>query len=141
MKLTLKNGQEAIFRPYNESDFAIIQSLNDKEGWSNLVKKEEDTKAAWQNSNVAFVVVIEDTIVGYVRGLTDKHITLYICELLMKEDYRGFGIGQELLRFVHGLYPNTRMEMLASSSSQTFYAQLGSRSFYGFRKTMEEEKL
>lgn len=34
----------------------------------------------------------EKAIIGYVRGLTDQHITLYICELLIKDGFRGLGI-------------------------------------------------
>jgi ribosomal protein S18 acetylase RimI-like enzyme len=138
VELTLKNGQQIHFRPYQETDFPFIQQLNATEGWNNLVEKEEETKKAWENSNIAFVAVEKEKIIGYVRGLTDEHITLYICELLIDKDYRGFGIGQELLRYVHRLYPTTRMETLASSTSRTFYEQLGYRAFYGFRKTIHE---
>ncbi|MEH7274560.1 GNAT family N-acetyltransferase, partial [Neobacillus vireti] len=126
-------------RKYQESDFNRIQELNEEEGWSNLVEKNEDTKEAWKNSNVSFVVEAEDEgIVGYIRGFTDTRITLYICELLIDKKYRGTGIGRELLRYVHAQYPSTRMELLASSTSHTFYEAQGYRPFYGFRKTFEE---
>jgi predicted GNAT family N-acyltransferase len=77
-------------------------------------------------------------VVGYIRGLTDTRITLYICELLISKENRGLGLGKELLTYVHQLYPKTRIEMLASSTSQTFYKEQGYRAFYGFRKTFEE---
>jgi ribosomal protein S18 acetylase RimI-like enzyme len=79
-----------------------------------------------------------DGIVGYIRGFTDTRITLYICELLIDKNYRGAGIGRELLRYVHAQYPTTRMELLASSTSHTFYEAQGYRPFYGFRKTFNE---
>jgi ribosomal protein S18 acetylase RimI-like enzyme len=126
-------------RQYQETDFNRIQELNHSEGWTNLVEKNEDTKQAWGNSNVSFVVEAEgDGIVGYIRGLTDTRITLYICELLIDKKYRGLGLGSELLQYVHRLYPKTRMEMLASSTSHSFYEGQGYRPFYGFRKTLEE---
>ena len=126
-------------RQYQESDFNRIQELNQEEGWNNLVEKNEDTKEAWKNSNVSLVVEAEgDGIVGYIRGFTDTRITLYICELLIDQKYRGAGIGRELLRYVHAQYPSTRMELLASSTSHTFYESQGYRPFYGFRKTFEE---
>jgi len=126
-------------RQYQEIDFNRIQELNRVEGWSNLVEKTEDTKAAWKNSTVSFVVEAgADGVVGYIRGLTDTVITLYICELLIDKKYRGLGIGKELLQYVHRLYPKTRLEMLASSSSHTYYEGQGYRPFYGFRKTIEE---
>lgn len=126
-------------RQYVESDFNRVQELNREEGWSNLVEKTEDTKEAWNNSTVSFVVEANgDGVIGYIRGLTDTVITLYICELLIDKKYRGLGIGKELLQYVHRLYPKTRIEMLASSSSHTFYEGQGYRPFYGFRKTIEE---
>lgn len=126
-------------RQYKESDFNRIQKLNREEGWSNLVEKHEDTKQAWENSNVSFVVEAEgDGVVGYIRGLTDTRITLYICELLIDKKYRGVGIGKRLIQHIHSLYPHTRIELLASSTSHTFYEGQGYRSFYGFRKTIEE---
>ncbi|KGM44658.1 GNAT family N-acetyltransferase [Neobacillus niacini] len=126
-------------RQYQEDDFTRIQELNQKEGWSNLVEKNEETKEAWKHSNVSLVVEAEDDgIVGYIRGFTDTRITLYICELLIDKNYRGTGIGRELLRYVHAQYPSTRMELLASSTSHTFYEGQGYRPFYGFRKTFEE---
>lgn len=125
-------------RHYQENDFNRIQELNREEGWINLVEKTEDTKGAWKNSNVSFVVEADgDGVVGYIRGLTDTRITLYICELLIDKKYRGLGLGKELLQYVHHLYPKTRIEMLASSSSHTFYEGQGYRPFYGYRKTIE----
>lgn len=109
-----------------------------QEKWSNLVEKAEDTKKAWSNSNVKFVVCIEDKVIGYVRGLTDYNITLYVCELLIDKNYRGLGIGTNLLKFIHEKYPKTRMELLGSSSSHAYYEYLNFRSFYGYRKTIVE---
>ena len=125
-------------RPYQPSDYPFIKELNQLEGWSNLVEKEEDTKKAWNHSNIAYVVTMEEHIVAYVRGMTDQAITLYICEILVSEKLRGQGVGQQLLKFVHTQYPTTRMELLASSTSHTYYEQLGFRPFYGFRKTLSE---
>jgi GNAT superfamily N-acetyltransferase len=126
-------------RQYKESDFNRIQELNREEGWSNLVEKNDDTKQAWENSTVAFVLEAEgDGVVGYIRGLTDTRITLYICELLIDKKYRGLGLGSELLQYVHNVNPKTRIEMLASSTSRSFYEGQGYRPFYGFRKTLEE---
>jgi ribosomal protein S18 acetylase RimI-like enzyme len=136
-----ENKRSIHIRPFQESDFTRIQELNKEEGWSNLVEKNDDTKEAWRNSNVAFVVEAEEEeeeVVGYIRGFTDTRISLYICELLIDKKYRGLGLGKELLQYVHSLYPKTRMEMLASSTSHTFYETQGYRPFYGFRKSFKE---
>ena len=140
MKLTLKNEMSVIIRPYIEDDFNEIHRFNNDEGWTNLVEKNEDAKGAWNNSNVAFIVESDVQVVGYIRGLTDGFISLYVCEVIIHKEYRGMNLGNELLKYVHSLYPKTRMELLASSTSRTFYEVQGFRTFSGFRKTYEEYK-
>ncbi|WP_214788040.1 GNAT family N-acetyltransferase [Exiguobacterium sp. s21] len=125
-------------RPYEERDFEQIQALNETEGWSQLVRQHELTKQAWRQSNVAYVVESEGQAIAYLRGLTDTTVSLYVCELLIATSHRRLGIGERLLSHVHALYPETRLEMLASASSHTYYEKLNFRPFYGYRKTIHE---
>lgn len=126
-------------RTYMESDFDSIQQLNRDEGWSQLVERDALTREAWRQSNVAYVMECEEgKIVAYLRGLTDTTVSLYVCELLVASAYRKRGLGEQLLRHVHTLYPDTRLEMLASQNSHTYYERLRFRPFYGFRKTIHE---
>jgi len=139
MAIELKGNQKAFMRLYEEKDFDKIQDLNKEEGWTNLVENHLNTKEAWKNSNVSYVVETEgQEVVGYIRGFTDTCISLFICELLIDKKYRGLGLGKELLSYVHNIYPNTRVELLANSSSRSFYEGLGFRAFYGFRKSSQE---
>jgi len=138
--IKLKNGLEIQVRKYQEDDFPSIHALNREDQWNNLVAKKEDTISAWNHSNIAYVAMLDDKIIGYIRGMTDQSITMYICELLIDQTYRSLGIGHNLLYYVHRLYPNTRVEMLASSTSHTYYETKGYRAFYGFRKNFTEYK-
>ena len=140
MEICLRDNKKALIRLYEEKDFNKIQQhLNKDEGWTNLVENQSDTKEAWKNSNVAYVVEIDgDGVIGYVRGLTDTRISLFICELLIDKKYRGLGIGKKLIYYLHNLYPTTRIELLANSSSRSFYEELGFRAFNGFRKSRLE---
>ncbi|MCP8970833.1 GNAT family N-acetyltransferase [Ectobacillus ponti] len=129
---------ELEIRSYKESDFMEIRQLTAAEGWHNLAARSEEWQAAWRSSQIALVALAEGELAGYVRGLTDGVVTLYICELLVRPACRGLGAGKALLQRAHALYPETRMEMLASSTSHTYYEARGFRPFYGFRKTMNE---
>jgi GNAT superfamily N-acetyltransferase len=125
--------------PFSEKYFSEIQELNKKEGWNQLVERYEETFNAWKNSNAAYVLIgPNEKIAGYIRCLTDMNVTIYVCEMLIAQEFRGKGSGRKLLKYVHSLYPRTRMEMLASSTSHTFYESQNFRPFYGFRKTYEE---
>lgn len=130
--------EEVLIRPYQDEDFQTINELNKQQGWTNLVEKQLDTKNAWANSTVAVVAVSDGQVIGCLRGLTDGFITLYVCELLVDQTYRKLGVGKELMRHVHNQYPKTRIELLASSTSRSFYETQNYRPFYGFRKTVEE---
>ncbi|WP_114570934.1 GNAT family N-acetyltransferase [Exiguobacterium flavidum] len=134
----MTTANSIVCRPYETFDFNSINALNAAEGWTNLVERSEEVRKAFENSNCCFVALDEDKVVGYVRALTDGEVTLYVCELLIAEAYRGQGIGKELLRVIHAKHPRTRIEMLASSTSRTYYESNGYRPFYGFRKTILE---
>ncbi|MCM3609722.1 GNAT family N-acetyltransferase [Planococcus sp. MERTA32b] len=134
----MQEQQELIIRPYEETDFPAIHQLNEQEGWSNLVAKHQQTKAAWQGSNLAVVAEQDGQLIGCLRALTDGAVTLYVCELLIEKSRRGSGIGGKLMQYVHDLHPGTRVELLASSTSRSYYEAKKFRAFYGFRKTYEE---
>ncbi|ANC76171.1 GCN5 family acetyltransferase [Fictibacillus phosphorivorans] len=131
------------FVSYIESKhFEQIQELNKQEGWTQLVERNEETKQAWSKSNIAYVILKDDDeVIGYTRGLTDEHVTLYICEMLISKPYRGLGLGGKLLNNIQGKNPTARMEMLASRTSHTFYEAQNFRPFYGYRRTYQECKL
>ncbi|MCA1054082.1 GNAT family N-acetyltransferase [Rossellomorea aquimaris] len=136
--LSVKNGTTFDIREFEEADFEKVHQLNVEEEWNNLVKKKDSTKNAWLHSNLSLLVCDGETLVAYIRGLTDEHVTTYITELLVNKRYRGLGVGTELLNYVHHLYPKTRIDMLASSTSRSFYEENRFRAFNGYRKTIEE---
>ncbi|UFU00028.1 GNAT family N-acetyltransferase [Radiobacillus kanasensis] len=129
---------DLMIRPFQESDFPRIVELIMEEKWTNLVSKQDQYLSALLTSNPTLVATVNETVVGYIRGLTDQHISLYICELLVDQAYRKYGIGKELIEKAHDLYPATRVELLASSTSHTYYEQQKYRPFYGYRKAAEE---
>lgn len=130
--------ENVLIRTFHTNDFEAIQQLNKKEGWNGLVERNEETLCSWLNSEPAFVALKEGEVIGYLRGLTDGTVTLYICELLVKDNYRNRGTAERLVRTAHECYPSTRLEMLASKDSQEYYIHNGFRAFYGFRKSAEE---
>lgn len=139
MEINLNDGSSLFIEPYEQRFFNDIQKLNKEEGWTNLVQNNVKTEKAWENSNIAFIVVNQcKELVGYIRGHTDTAVSLFVCEMLIDQKYRGLGVGKILLQYIHTIYPDTRVEMLATSTSRSFYERLGYRAFYGFRKTFRE---
>ena len=91
----MKAQEEWLIRPYREDDFPAIHELNKQEQWSNLAAKEQELKQAWDNSAVAVVAEMDGQPIGYLRGLTDGFVSLYICELLVNQNHRKSGVGEK----------------------------------------------
>lgn len=122
-------------RLFEEGDFTSIQKLYEKEGWITIIKRPDEGLEAWKNSYPALVVVYENRIIGVLRALSDRQITTYIIELLINEEFRGKGLGKSLIDACHLLCPRTRLEVLATKTSNQFYESYGFRKFYGLRKS------
>lgn len=121
-------------RPYEEKDFEKVIELYKEEKWPTFYTRLDDAKNAFNNSLISFVYEIDNEIVGFIRGLTDCHITLFISELLIKESFRGRGIGTSLVDMCHNLYPTCRIELLTDDAAD-FYRKLGfDQEFIGMRK-------
>ncbi len=124
-------------RAWAETDFAAIQRLSASEGWSTPALRPQAAFAAWQHAWPALVVTTPTEVIGFVRALTDGHVTLYIAELLVEHAWRGHGIGTALVEACHHLYPATHVDLLSTEGADTFYAAHGFRHYPGFRKSYQ----
>ncbi|MDQ2717154.1 MAG: GNAT family N-acetyltransferase [Chloroflexota bacterium] len=133
-QITLPSGIE--IRTWTEADFPAIQRLSTAEGWTSPTQRPADSLLAWQHSWPALVAVEGAIVVGFVRGLTDGAITMYIADMVVDARLRGRGIGRVLLDACHFLYPTTRLELLAADDARAFYRACGFRTIYeGMRKS------
>jgi GNAT superfamily N-acetyltransferase len=134
MLITLPAGIE--IRAWSEGDFPAIQRLSSAEGWTSPTLRSDDSLLAWQHSWPALVAVEGEMIVGFVRGLTDGAITMYIAAMAVDVQLRGRGIGRALLEVCHTLYPTTRLDLLATDDGNAFYRTCGFRTIHnGMRKS------
>lgn len=124
-----------LLRPFRREDYPVIQSLCDKEGWMTLAGQPNKGLQAWMNSWPALVAVKNGEIIGFLRALSDAHVSTYVAELLVAKDHRGSGIGRLLLEACHHLCPATRLDLLSTESAHEFYRHSGFRAFAGFRKS------
>lgn len=133
-QVTLPSGIE--IRPWSEADFPTIQRLSLAEGWTSPTQRPADSLLAWRHSWPALVAVADERVVGFVRGLTDGAITMFIAEMAVDVRLRGRGIGRALLDACHALYPTTRLDLLAVDDARAFYKAYGFRVIHdGMRKS------
>ncbi len=114
-------------RCWSEGDFPAIQRLSALEGWTTPQHRAEESLVAWQNSWPTLVVIEGENVIGFVRGMTDGEVTMYIAELLVEREYRGRGLGRLLLDACHELYPRTRLDLISTEGANDFYRADGFR--------------
>lgn len=111
-----------------------INELNKQEGWQNLVENKDMYRKSLENSITIVAVDKNSNVIGFIRGITDGYTTMFICELLIIEQKRGRGIGNELINHLHKMFPDTRIDLLATTHPSKFYEKQGFRIFHGYRK-------
>lgn len=123
-------------RCWTEADFPAIERLSTAQGWPTPHDRPDEALAAWQQSWPTLVAMEGERVTGFVRGITDGEITMYIAELLVEPDYQGKGIGRLLLDACHALFPHTRLDLISTEEAIPFYKAIGFRSVgEGLRKS------
>ena len=126
---------EINIRTWIESDFAAIQELACREGWLAPLDRPREVLTAWRQSWPTLIATHGETVVGFLRGVTDGVITTYIAELLVEPTWRGKGIAAALIETAHRLFPSARLDLLCTDSTDAFYEAEGFSRFEGYRKT------
>lgn len=97
-----------LIRKYNKltDEVKLMKMIQDEDGWDYAhVSMANKYKKALESS-VTYVAYQEDMLCGYSRSLDDCGFYIYVCDLLVKPDYRGKGIGRKLLESIVKDYPN-----------------------------------
>jgi ribosomal protein S18 acetylase RimI-like enzyme len=114
-------------RCWTDEDFPDVERLSTLQGWPTPHDRSEEALVAWQHSWPTLVLSEGEWVIGFVRGMTDGEITMYIAELLIDADYRGKGLGHLLLDACHALYPHARLDLISTEESNPFYKAIGFR--------------
>lgn len=99
------------------------------EGWPNPPSPETHLRILAAADHV--VLAIEDSsgkVVGFINAISDNVLSAYIPLLEMLPDYRGQGIGSELVRRMLGRLDDLyAVDLMCDPEVQPFYASLGMR--------------
>lgn len=112
-----------ISRKIDKSKIEEIVSLLHKSEWASE-RKDKEIEKSIVNSHCYIACTCENEIVGFARIITDFVTTFYLMDVIVKEAYRGQGIGKKLM--------DTIMEdigelygILHTDSAQRFYEAYG----------------
>ncbi len=125
-------------RPWHEDDFPAIQQLSRAEGWTTPIDRTASAIRGWHGSWPTLVAVHDGSMVGFLRAVSDRAVTTYVAEILVTPEWRGCRLGVALLAVTQYLCPGTRLDLLATGQSRTFYDRVGFRLFPGYRRSWAE---
>jgi GNAT superfamily N-acetyltransferase len=96
-------------------------------GWPNPPEPQAHLRLLHRSDAVELALDDETRrVVGYATGLTDGVLTLYVAQLEVLPDYRGRGIGTELIRRLLGRFGNLyAIDVICDPDVQPFYERLG----------------
>lgn len=106
----------------DEADCKQISQLYALEAWQTFTPELVKTLMA---HSTYLVLEHDGSFVGFVRYLTDGHLTTFVSELLVATAYRRQGLAGRLLMEITRQHPKTRLELI--SQADDCYDALGFR--------------
>lgn len=110
-----------------QRDIAIEQilPLYESNGWSSA-RKPEALHQALLNSHALVSAWDGDVLVGIGNAISDGFLVVYYPHLLVKPEYQGQGIGQQIMEILKQRYEGMHMQMLvADGEAIAFYQKCG----------------
>lgn len=101
-----------------------------------LIRREgDDWRIYWEEPNalryrksfersITYIALSDGKICGYSRSLKDA-LFIYVCDLLVNEKYRGFGLGKKLMECVQNEYPDFPVYVM--SGNDEYYQKTGAK--------------
>jgi len=81
-------------------DFTRVTDMLSKAFWSPGIKIDEVKKGAVNSALVVGAFTAAGRQVGYARVISDKTRFAYLCDVIVEEDYRKKGIGQDMVNHI-----------------------------------------
>jgi GNAT superfamily N-acetyltransferase len=110
-----------------QRDIAIEQilPLYESNGWSSA-RKPEALQQALLNSHTLISAWDGDLLVGIGNAISDGFLVVYYPHLLVKPEYQGQGVGQQIMEILKQRYEGMHMQMLvADGEAIAFYQKCG----------------
>ncbi|MEM7523735.1 MAG: GNAT family N-acetyltransferase [Pseudomonadota bacterium] len=128
----------------------VFRSMRKAAGWGEVT--ENQANAALSGSQFGVVARVGGEVIGFGRVVGDGALNRYIQDLIVAEDWRGRGVGDQILRILTGKIerraaPGAMIGLFAAEGREDFYESRGFRrrpgSGYGaaMMKVVEEARV
>ncbi|HEX9961685.1 MAG TPA: GNAT family N-acetyltransferase [Pyrinomonadaceae bacterium] len=124
------------FRPIKPADYELVRQFLAGNGWEKRVADAEKFYKMLENASRAIAAFEGERIVGFARALCDDVSNGYIGTVAVAVDFRGKGVGRELVERLVGDDKNITWVLRAGRGSEEFWKKMGfSRSEAAMEKT------
>jgi len=113
-------------RRIRAAEMQEVHDLLSANGWKHRIGSLQRFVELLEASQVAEVAIIEDRIVGFVRGISDGRSNGYLSMVVVAATHRRKGIGNLLVRHAMGTNPEVTWVLRAGrDGAAEFFAKLG----------------
>jgi ribosomal protein S18 acetylase RimI-like enzyme len=115
---------------YNINDLCTVnevEALFIKSGIRRPVGELDRIQRMINHADETITARYEDTLVGFLRAITDYSYCCYISDIAVDKEYQGLGIGKELLRLLRDKLGEEEIKYILTSApnAEGFYEKVG----------------
>lgn len=89
-----------------EDEDLLMKMIEDEEGWTYSDDSMSEKYRIALEKSITYVAYEGDVLCGYSRSIDDFGLYIYVCDLLVKPEYRGKSIGRKLMEYIYTDYLN-----------------------------------
>jgi aralkylamine N-acetyltransferase len=118
----------ALANPTNEQVKQIIALYRHEQWWSKDADDPDLVKGIIAGSHLFLAAIEDNVVVGMGRALSDRISDAYIQDITVQKEYRGRGIGTEIIRELIKRLRADGIEwigLIAERGSHEFYSRIG----------------
>ncbi len=123
------------YRPVTLDDYEQVRDLLEAVGWTHRTADESRLRRMIANADRTAGAWDGQRLVGFARALCDEAFNGYISTVCVHPDYRGQGIGTELVREITEDSPEITWVLRADPGTEPFWEKQG---FTRSRTAMEK---
>ncbi|HEX8566859.1 MAG TPA: GNAT family N-acetyltransferase [Pyrinomonadaceae bacterium] len=113
------------YRIVKPEDYELVRQFLAENGWEKRVADKERFQTMMENADRTIVAFEGERVVGFARALCDGVSNGYIGTVAVAVDFRGRGIGRELVERLIGDDTNITWVLRAGRGSREFWEKMG----------------